>query len=43
MPENPMGNDLMGFLPADPMQGGIGGAIILGEGYEPRSVTLLSF
>jgi len=35
MPENPMGNDLMGFLPADPMQGGIGGAIIKGDGYEP--------
>lgn len=35
IPANQMHNDMMGFLPADPMNGGVGGAIIKGEGYEP--------
>jgi len=35
MQESQMGEDLLGFLPADPMQGGVGGAIIKGTDYLP--------
>lgn len=37
MPEFPMANIRMGILPHEQDKGGIGGAICLGEGYEPSS------
>ncbi len=37
MPEMPMGDYRMGFLLSDQEKGGVGGAIVKGEGYEPSS------
>ena len=37
MPEMPMGNQRMGFLLHDRDKGGIGGAIVFGEGYTPSA------
>jgi uncharacterized protein len=37
MPEMPMGTHRMGFLLYDQQNGGIGGAIMHGEGYEPSA------
>jgi predicted enzyme related to lactoylglutathione lyase len=36
MPQQPMGANLLGFLPFD-FGKGVGGAIVLGEGYVPSS------
>lgn len=30
-----MGEQLMGFFPCNPAEGGIGGALVLADGYEP--------
>lgn len=38
MQDQQMGKHRMGFLPMDPSQGGVGGAIIQGEGYTPSSL-----
>lgn len=37
MPERQMGENRMGFLPADPMSGGVGGAIVHGRAYQPAA------
>lgn len=37
MPDMPMGPVRMGFLLYDQQNGGIGGAIVQGQGYEPTS------
>ncbi len=37
MPDMPMGPVRMGFLLYDQQNGGIGGAIVQGQGYEPAS------
>lgn len=41
MPEIMMGPNKMGFLPVE--QGGIGGAIVHGEGYEPSNTGALIY
>lgn len=40
MPEMPMGGYRMGFLLSDQEKGGVGGAIVQAEGYEPSATGL---
>lgn len=36
--EMPMGEQLLGFLPCNPQEGGIGGALVFGIGYVPSKI-----
>ena len=35
IPANPMQGEMLGFLPCDPTVGGVGGALVHGDGYTP--------